>query len=218
MTFSWSNVKTFLTRILGFHSRELPTKYLGTQLALNPPRLANWHHTIEKIKNRLANWSFRTLNIAGRIVLLRSVLQAIPIYPLLATTVPKGACTKMVEIFKKLIRGGLQQQNKWALISWKGLTKSKEEGGLGLRDPYTLNKLMGGKLWWRWMKGGGDLFKIIWSQKYNMPTNTEDLLGLEEAPRGSTIWNLASQNRDIISKHAFWELRNGNSAKFWDEA
>jgi len=63
--------------------------------------------------------------------------------------VPKGVCTKMSEIFKKIIWGGPKQQKKWALISWKGLTKNKEEGGLGLRDPYTLNQVLGVKLWWR---------------------------------------------------------------------
>jgi len=60
------NVKSLLTRILGFRSGYLPTKYLGTQLALNPLKMANWHHTIEKIRNRLANWSFQTLNIARK--------------------------------------------------------------------------------------------------------------------------------------------------------
>ena len=32
------------------------------------------------------------------------------------------------------------------------------------------------------------------------------------------IWNLDSQNKDIISKHAFWEIMYDQSAKLWDEA
>ena len=51
-------VKTHLTRILGFRFGELPTKYLGNILASNPLRIANWQQTIEKLKNRLENWSF----------------------------------------------------------------------------------------------------------------------------------------------------------------
>eukprot|EP00253_Pinus_taeda_P002534 PITA_02534 len=129
------NVKSFLTTILGFCSGDLPANYLGTKIALNPLKMENWHHTIEKPKNRFANWSFQTFNIAGRTMLLRSVLQAIPIYHLSTTTVPKGAYTKMVEIFKEFIWGGPQQQRKWASISWKRLTKNKAQGGLGLRDP-----------------------------------------------------------------------------------
>lgn len=36
------NVKTYLTRILGFRSGDLPTKYIGTLLALNPLKMVNW--------------------------------------------------------------------------------------------------------------------------------------------------------------------------------
>ena len=68
------------------------------------------------------------------------------------------------------------------------------------------------------MRGGQDLWKKIWTQKYSMPTSVEDILRLEEVLRGSTVWDLASQNRDIISRHAFWEIRDGNTAKFWEEA
>ena len=77
-------------------------------------------------------------------------------------TVPKGVHMKMTNIFRNFIWGGPKQQRKWALILWKGLTKNKEEGGLGLRDPYILSEVLGDKLWWRWMRGGEDLWKRIW--------------------------------------------------------
>eukprot|EP00253_Pinus_taeda_P019798 PITA_19798 len=166
-------VKRHLTRMLGFKQGELPTKYLGNVLDYNSKRLKNWQGILEKLKNRVANWTFRTLNIVGRIILVKSVLQAIPIYPLSIIAVPQGVCTKIREILRKFIWGGSSQQKKWTLVSWKHLTKRKEEGGLGLRDPGN--------------------------------------------PEGSTIWELASQNRDIVGKNVFWEIRDGGEAKFWDE-
>lgn len=66
---------------------------------------------------------------------------------------PKEACSKMVDIFKKFLWGGAQQIRKWALVSWQGLINKKEDGELGLRDPYSLNQTMGAKLWWRLMGG-----------------------------------------------------------------
>jgi len=145
------SIKSHLTRTLGFRQGELPTKYLGNQIDINPTRMVNWQQVTEKLKNKMASWSFRSLNIAGRIVLVKSVLQAMPIYSLSIMAAPKGACTKIKEIYGKFIWGGPNQQRKWALVSWKNLTKRKEEGGLGLRDPEMLNKVMGAKLWWRWM-------------------------------------------------------------------
>ena len=111
------SIKAHLTRTLGFKQGELPTKYLGIQLDINPTRMKNWQNTLEKIKSRLASWSFRSLNIASRIVLLKSVLQSIPIYPLSVMAAPKGVCTRMREIFGKFIWGGPKKQRKWALVS-----------------------------------------------------------------------------------------------------
>eukprot|EP00253_Pinus_taeda_P015937 PITA_15937 len=158
-------VKSHLTRMLGFKQGELPMKYLGNVLDFNSKRLKNWQGVLAKLKNKVANWTFRTLNIAGRIVLVKSVLQAIPIYPLSIMAVPQGVCTKIREILRKFIWGGSSQQKKWALVSWKHLTKRKEEGGLGLRDPDKLNKVLGAKLWWRWLRGGNDLWKQLWRHK-----------------------------------------------------
>lgn len=68
------------------------------------------------------------------------------------------------------------------------------------------------------MRGGRDIWKQIWTQKYNMPKATKDILRATEIPKGSSIWNLASQNRELINKFAFWEIRNGSTAQFWEEA
>ena len=127
------------------------------------------------------------MNISSRIVLLKLVLQSIPIYPLSIRVAPKGVCTKLKEIFGKFVWGGPKQQRKWALVSWKNLVKRKEEGGLGIRDPEMLNKILGAKLWWRWLQGGKDVWKKIWEIKYNMPDSTEGKLRTEEVPKGSSI-------------------------------
>lgn len=110
--------------------------------------------------------------------------------------------------------GRAKSVEKWALISWNSLTKIKEAGGLGVRDPLLLNQVLVTKLWWHWVKGGKDLWKEIWTQKYSMPTIAGGIMRKEEMPKGSTIWNLACQNRDIINTHAFWEVRNGRITKF----
>lgn len=86
---------------------------------------------------------------------------------------PKGICNKLIEIYRKFLWGGPKQQKKWALCSWDNLTKPKEKGGLGLRDPSVLNQVLAEKLRWRWMQGGKDLWKEIWTTKYNMPSKPE---------------------------------------------
>jgi hypothetical protein len=48
--------------------------------------------------------------------------------------------------------------HKWALVNWKELCKPKHAGGLGLRDPQTLNQVLGEKIWWRWIKNPTEIW------------------------------------------------------------
>eukprot|EP00253_Pinus_taeda_P035515 PITA_35515 len=211
-------IKNHLTRVMGYRIGDLPTKYLGTMLDTSTLKIGNWKNIIEKIMKRLDNWTFRALNLAARVVLLKATIQAIPIYSLSVMAAPKGICNKLVEIYRKFLWGGPKQQKKWALCSWKSLTKPKEKGGLGLRDPWTLNQVLAAKLRWRWLQGGLDLWKEIWTVKYNMPLSPEEILRDQNIPRGSDIWNLSTQSRDLVDNHIFWEIRGGQIARFWDEA
>jgi len=45
-----------------------------------------------------------------------------------------------------------EEKKKWALVAWDKLFMPKPHGGLGLHDPETLKKVLGAKLWWRWLK------------------------------------------------------------------
>jgi len=87
---------------------------------------------------------------------------------------PRNYYTTMVGIFKNFLWGGAQLLNKWALVSWTNITKPKMVGGLCVKDPFTLNQVMG--LWWRWVKGGQGLWKNIWTRKYRMSLQIEDIL------------------------------------------
>lgn len=114
--------------------------------------------------------------------------------------------------------GRFEGSKKWSLVSWKDLVKSKTKGGLGLRDPYILKKAMGFKLWWHWMNGGNDLWKRICTNKNNIPTKPKEILRIRDTLKGSTTGNLASLNKKIITSHAFQEIRDGSSARCWEEA
>lgn len=207
-------VKAHLTRVLGFRQGELPTRYLGIQLDINSMRIKNWQTLVDRIRKQLQNWSFRILNFSSRVVLLKSVLLSIPIYPLSILPAPKGVFCKLREIFGKFLWEGANQQRKWTLVSWQQVIKRKEEGGLGIRDLEFVNKVLWAKLWWRWVQGGMDIWKRIWTHKYNMPRSVAGHLRVEETPRGSHIWELARNNKTLVRDFAFWEVRDGNLARF----
>lgn len=77
---------------------------------------------------------------------------------------------------------------------------------------------MGVKLWWRWVQGGQDLWKVIWERKYEEIGEPEDKMRSQMKVRGSAIWNLARGNKELIKDYSFWEIRAGDKARFWEES
>jgi len=58
------------------------------------------------------------------------------------------------------------------LVSWKKVWKPKNSGGLGLRDPSILNKVLSEKIWWQWLKIPQYLWAHLSRKKYT-PTILE---------------------------------------------
>ena len=76
-------------RILGFHKGRLPTKYLGVPLSHNLIRHASWQDLVDRVKARLSSWAIKPLNLLGRLVMVKSVIQAMPMYLLPVLLAPK---------------------------------------------------------------------------------------------------------------------------------
>jgi len=69
-----------ITRILGFQVGNLPTKYLGAPLSENIIRQTSWQDLLDKMRSKLNDWTLRALNFPSRLTLVKSILQAMPVY------------------------------------------------------------------------------------------------------------------------------------------
>ncbi|PNY01537.1 cysteine-rich receptor-like protein kinase [Trifolium pratense] len=98
-----------------------PFKYLGLPIGANPRRLSTWQPVIDSVRSRLSSWKHKQLSIGGRVVILKSVLSAIPVYFLYFF---QGSVRPLDE-------GGLGIKNLRALAllgKWVWKLKSKSEG------------------------------------------------------------------------------------------
>jgi len=82
----------FITSKLPFQFFELDVglKYLSFQLKPNDYRKTDWLWLIAKLEKILKVWSHCWLSRAGRLVLIKSVLEAIPVYWISSSWIPKG--------------------------------------------------------------------------------------------------------------------------------
>ena len=65
---------------LGCSISSLPIKYLGIPLGANPRSVETWRPVIDKIKKKLCGWKRKILSRAGRLTLIKSVINNLPIY------------------------------------------------------------------------------------------------------------------------------------------
>jgi len=59
---------------------ELPFKYLGMLIGGNPRRIEFWNPVVDKIKTILSRWRGKTLSLAGRVCLIKSVISALSLF------------------------------------------------------------------------------------------------------------------------------------------
>lgn len=172
---------------MGFQHSSLPTKYLGIQLFENSLKKARWNDLLADLDQRLSSWTFRTLNTPARLILIKSTLQAMPLYLFSSLAAPKLILKMVHNIQRNFLWQGPRANRKWALVAWKTLYLSKEEGRLGLHDLEALSVVLGTKIWWRWLKNQNDLWDKLWKQKYVPQYRLQDLIRTTNLPKGSQI-------------------------------
>jgi hypothetical protein len=74
---------------------------------------------IDKVLGRIGGWKVKSLSQAGRVVLIKSVVAALPSYAMSSFLLPKSLCYELNRIFKNFWWGFLAKKIKKSLF--KGL-------------------------------------------------------------------------------------------------
>ena len=190
--------KRNILRILQFSEGTLPSKYLGALLAESTIKQVSWKELLDKMKQKLTHWTYRALNFPSRMVLVKAVLQAMPLYLFSVLSAPKAVLKQIRNIQRNFLWGSTDDRRKWALVYWATICRPKEAGGLGFWDPISSNKMMGAKIWWRWVTHSSEPWAMVWHQKYAHLWPKNQLIRYDRTPPGSQIWTMAQQNRDLV--------------------
>jgi hypothetical protein len=66
--------------LLGFQQGNLPFNYLGAPIFKGRPKVQHFQHIADKIKSKLAAWKTSFLSIAGRVQIVKVVIQGMLIH------------------------------------------------------------------------------------------------------------------------------------------
>lgn len=110
------SIQRNLSRIIDFQINHLPSKYIGMHLTDKPLSKEVWELVTNKMKDKVNNKTRRSLNLAGRLILTRVVLQTIPIFMFLALPVSIGVLQQIRNIQRNFLWSKWEEEKKWALV------------------------------------------------------------------------------------------------------
>ena len=91
----------------------------------------------------------KLLSQAGKLTLIKSVMQAMPIYTMSIHLLPKDTCNRIDKIVRDFWWGDNTEKKKIHTITWEKICQTRSNGGLGIRKTKTFNKALVAKQFWR---------------------------------------------------------------------
>jgi hypothetical protein len=147
-------------------------KYLGFNLKPNDYKKEDWLWLLKKLEKRLQIWSHRWLSRAGRLVLVKSILESIPVYWMSLSWILKGILEAARKICFKFLWSGKKDSYVTPWVRWENIVAPKALGGWGLKNIFLFSKALAEKCGWRLLKTSSLWTRVV-SKKYIAPESLE---------------------------------------------
>ncbi|XP_016177809.1 uncharacterized protein LOC107620107 [Arachis ipaensis] len=92
-----------MCNLLSCKGDALLVKYLGISLGSNPRLVKTWKPIIDKVEEKLSLWKAKVLNKAEKLVLIKSVLNSLPVYYLSLFKMPKAVAEKLISLQRRFL-------------------------------------------------------------------------------------------------------------------
>ena len=91
-------------------------------------RTSSWQGVIDKIQKRLRAWKGTSLSRAGRLTMIKVVLNCMPIYYLSLFRMPKKVSKEIIRIQRRFLWSGSIEGKPMSLVSWDIIQQPKNKG------------------------------------------------------------------------------------------
>ncbi|KAF5454924.1 hypothetical protein F2P56_024553 [Juglans regia] len=189
-------------------------KNLGLSTVVGRLRYNVFRSIKERVWLKIQNWKNSFFSRAGKEVLIKAVLQAIPTYTMNVFQLPKKLCKEIEALMARFWWASYKKEKGIHWKQWRSLELAKAEGGLGFRDLECFNNAMLAKQGWRLLKEPHSLLAKVFKDKYLKN------LQLLEAPLGnspSLIWKSIWSNLRIVKEDLIWRIGDGRTTCIWGQ-
>ncbi|XP_012853612.1 PREDICTED: uncharacterized protein LOC105973139 [Erythranthe guttata] len=206
-------LKHGLHQILGFRVVEQHDKYLGLPASIGRTKKEIFAYLRDRVWAKMKGWGEKQLSKAGKEVLIKSVLQAIPSYVMGCFLLPNGLVRHLEAAIRRFWWGnGTKKGMNW--LAWVELCKPKSDGGLGFRDLSAFNRALVTKQVWRILSNPNLLLSRIIAARY-FPQG--ELLSARLGSRPSSTWRSIWQVIPFLKMGIRRRIGDGNDTSVWSD-
>lgn len=181
-------------------------KYLGIPTQFGRSKRIDFNYLVDRHKKKLNGWNEKTLSYVGKIVLIKEVSQAIPIYVMSVFIFPDNLCQEMDRLIKKFWWGAKENDRKISWTKWETLFHRKDRGELGLRYMSISNDALLAKQGWRIITNQKSIIHKCLKAKY-FPTS--NFWNAKSKPGDSYLWKSINIAKEKFLKGLCWRIENG---------
>ncbi|KAL0287461.1 UNVERIFIED_CONTAM: hypothetical protein Sangu_2690300 [Sesamum angustifolium] len=166
----------------------MPVRYLGIPLAAQRLSVTDYSPLVDQIAGCIRKWTAKSLSFAGRLELIRSVLQGVECFWLQVFPLPMA----VIEKIHRLCRAFLWN-SKRAPVAWEDICHPKEEGGLGVRHIQSWNVALLARVLWN-IHCKADTLWVKWVNEVYL--------------RGASLWDWQPKKDDSPLLRRLAEIRD----------
>ncbi|KAL0323597.1 UNVERIFIED_CONTAM: hypothetical protein Sangu_1979000 [Sesamum angustifolium] len=171
-----------------FARGHMPVRYLGIPLAAQRLSVTDYSPLVDQIAGCIRKWTAKSLSFAGRLELIRSVLQGVECFWLQVFPLPMA----VIEKIHRLCRAFLWN-SKRAPVAWEDICHPKEEGGLGVRHIQSWNVALLARVLWN-IHCKADTLWVKWVNEVYL--------------RGASLWDWQPKKDDSPLLRRLAEIRD----------
>jgi len=187
-----------------------PFNYLGVPIFRGKPKSTYLQPIDDRIKLKLSSWKASLHSIAGRVQLVKSVIQGMLIHSISVYSWPASLLKDIEKCIRNFIWSGDIEKIKMVTVTWHKVCKPYDEGGLRIRSLAAQSSVSNLKLCWELHNSDEPWARILRAR----------VLRGNKVIRYhiySSIWSSIKVEHEEVLLNSSWNIGNGQKLDFWKD-